>query len=86
MLRVTLAAAMAMSLIATPLALAQTPPPAAAPATAPADAAKAAKPLSPKQQKAKDCRAKWKEEKKASTEKKTRDDYRNFMKTCTTAA
>jgi hypothetical protein len=84
MWRSMLVAAVAAGLIATPVAFAQAPAP--PPASTAAPAAKAAKPLSPKQQKAKDCRAKWKEEKKASTAKKTRDDYRNFMKTCTTAA
>jgi hypothetical protein len=49
---------------------------------APTEPPKAAKPLSPKQQKAKDCRAQWKEAKKTSNVK-GRAAYQNFMKSCT---
>lgn len=43
-----------------------------------------AKPVTPQQQKMKDCAAKWKDE-KAKTGAKGRDAYRTFMHGCLTA-
>ena len=80
MLKFLLASAVAISLTAAP-AFAQNMQ--AAPSAEPPKA-KAAKPLSPKQQKNAECRAKWKEEKKTS-KAKGRAAYQSFMKNCTTA-
>jgi hypothetical protein len=82
MLKYLIAAALATALIASPLteALAQATAPAQTEkATAPAK--KADKPLTPQQQKMKDCAAKWKEE-KATKKVSGRAAYRAFMSGC----
>src|SRR5690348_10301644 len=79
MIKHILAAALATALIGAPLmqAVAQS----AAPATEKTEKKKAAKTLTPQQQKMKDCGAKWQDYKKANNVK-GRTEYRKFLKTC----
>ena len=77
MLKIVLAAAMATALIAAPVASAYAQ--AAAPAAK--TEKKAAKTLTPQQQKMKDCAGKWKEE-KATKKVSGRTAYNKFMSGC----
>lgn len=81
MIKHLLAAAMAAALIASPVAPAFAQAAAAKTEKSEKAGAKAAKPLTPQQQKMKDCGPKWaayKKEKKV----KGRTEYRKFMSTC----
>jgi hypothetical protein len=79
MIRKMLAAALAVALMAAPVApaLAQTP----APAMDKKADAKPAKKLTPQQQKMKDCGPKWQAYKKEKNVK-GRAEYQKFLKTC----
>ena len=82
MIKSILAAALAAAVIATPVssALAQSAAPAAEKTGKKAEA-KAAKTLTPQQQKMKDCGAKWQDYKKEKNVK-GRAEYQKFLKTC----
>lgn len=79
MLKRLLVAATAVALIAAPVASAYAQ--AAATAEKPKAEKKAAKPLTPQQQKMKDCAGKWKEEKSAKNVS-GRTAYNKFMSGC----
>ena len=76
-----LAAAMATALLTAPLAPAFAQAAAEKSTTKATKTAKAAKPLTPQQQKMKDCGPKWADYKKEKNVK-GRAEYRKFMSTC----
>ena len=82
MIKSILAAALAAAVIATPVssAFAQSAAPAAEKSGKKAEA-KAAKTLTPQQQKMKECGAKWQDYKKEKNVK-GRAEYQKFLKTC----